>query len=89
MPLTKVRKEIDQLDDQLLKLIKKRAGLVKKVGLIKKKYKLPVINLKREAEIKVKLEKFAKQHDLNKEGLKKIWKALIDQAKVIEKKVKK
>ena len=89
MPLTKVRKEIDRLDHQLLKLFKKRVKLVEKVGIIKKKYGIPIFNKARELEIDKKLEKFAKNHGLRKTFLQKIWKAMIDEAKVIEKRVKK
>jgi chorismate mutase len=88
MPLTKVRKEIDKLDDMLLKLFKKRSKLVERVGLIKKKHKLPIFNKDREIEISHKLEKFAQKHKLRPEFLKRVWKAMIDEAKVIEKKGK-
>ena len=89
MPLTKVRKDIDKLDKELLKLLKKRTKLVERVGLIKKKHKMPIFNKTRELEIDKKLDKFAKEHGLRKTFLQKIWKNLIDEAKVIEKKVKK
>lgn len=89
MPLTKVRKEIDEIDQALMKLFKKRSKLVEKVGKIKKKYGWPIFNKARELEIDKKLDKFAKKHGLRKTFLQKIWKAIIDEAKVIEKKVKK
>jgi len=89
MPLTKVRQEIDKLDKELLKLFKKRSKLVERVGIIKKKHGLPIFNKARELEIDKKLDKFAKKHGLRKTFLQKIWKTMIDEAKVIEKKVKK
>ncbi len=89
MPLTKIRKEIDKLDQELLKLLKKRSKLVERVGLIKKKHKMPILNKVRELEIDKKMDKFAKKHGLRKTFLQKIWKNLIDEAKVIEKKIKK
>lgn len=88
MPLTKVRKEIDKLDHQLMKLFKKRVTLVERVGMIKKKYGLPIFNKTRELEIDKKLDKFAKKHGLRKTFLQKIWKVMIDEAKVVEKKIK-
>ena len=89
MPLTKVRKQIDKLDQELLKLFKKRSKLVERVGLIKKKHGMPILNKARELEIDKKLDRFAKKHGLRKTFLQKIWKAMIDEAKVIEKKIKK
>jgi chorismate mutase len=88
MPLTKVRKEIDKLDHQLLKLFKKRVKLAERVGIIKKKYGMPIVNKARELEIDKKLDKFAKKHGLRKTFLQKIWQAMIDEAKVVQKKIK-
>lgn len=88
MPLTKVRQEIDKLDQQLLKLFKKRVKLVERVGIIKKKYGMPIFNKTRELEIDRKLDKFAKKHGLRKTFLQKIWKTMIDEAKVVQKKIK-
>jgi len=87
MPLTRVRKELDKLDHDLVKLLKKRKGLVKKVAQIKKKHKLPLVQKAREIEIDKKLGKFAKQHKLEKKFLQKIWKNLIDESKAIQKKI--
>jgi chorismate mutase / prephenate dehydrogenase len=88
MPLTKVRKEIDKLDHQLLKLFKKRVKLVERVGIIKKKYGLPIFSKTRELDIDKKLDKFAKKHGLRKTFLQKIWKVMIDEAKVVQQKIK-
>jgi chorismate mutase-like protein len=87
MPLTKIRKEIDKLDQDLVKLLKKRKSLITKVAQIKKKYKLPLFQKAREAEIDKKLAKFAKEHKLDKKFLKKIWTNIIDESKTIQKKI--
>lgn len=76
------------MDKQLLKLLKKRSRLVERVGIIKKKHGIPIFNKLRELEIDKKLDKFAKQHGLRKTFLQKIWKTMIDEAKLIEKKIK-
>ena len=55
MPLKKVRKEIDKLDKDLLKILKKRKSLITKVAQIKKKHKLPLVQKAREADIDKKL----------------------------------
>ncbi|MBD3359626.1 MAG: hypothetical protein GF365_02885 [Candidatus Buchananbacteria bacterium] len=89
MPLTKVRKEIDKLDDDIMKLFKKRKKLVEKVGKIKKKHKIPMLQKVREVDIDKKLDKFAKKHGLKKTFLQKIWKNIIDESKDIQKKIMK
>jgi chorismate mutase-like protein len=46
--LKAVRKQIDRLDEQLLKLVNRRAKLALKIGRIKKRRKWPVFDPKRE-----------------------------------------
>lgn len=89
MFLVKLRKEIDQIDNQIIKLLHQRKKIVEKVGLFKKKQGWPIFNKARELEIDKKLDKFALKYGLRKTFLQKIWKTIIDEAKVIEKKVKK
>lgn len=47
--LSAVRRAIDRLDEQLLKLINKRARLALEIGHIKKRRKWPVFDANREA----------------------------------------
>lgn len=89
MDLKKLRQEIDRLDRDLIHLLRRRKSLVEKVGLFKRKHGLPIFNKAREKEIFKKLDKWAIKHSLRKTFLQKIWKTMIDEAKVIEKKVKK
>jgi len=89
MELKKLRQEIDKIDRKLVNLLRQRKNLVQKVGLFKKKHGLPIFNKAREKEIYKKLDKFAQKHGLRKTFLQKIWKIMIDEAKVVEKKIKK
>lgn len=49
--LDEIRKEIDEIDSQLLPLIIKRMDAAKKVAAIKKENNIPILNTKREEEI--------------------------------------
>jgi len=89
MELKNLRQEIDKIDRKLIDLLGQRKSLVQKVGLFKKKHGLPIFNKAREMEIDKKLDKWAKKHGFRKTFLQKIWKAIIDEAKVIEQKIKK
>ena len=88
MDLKKLRQEIDKVDRDLIGLLRRRKSLAEKVGIFKKKHSLPIFSKARELEIKKKLNHFAKKHGLRQTFLLKIWKILIDEAKVIEKKIK-
>lgn len=49
--LTKFREEIDLIDDELIRLLKKRMELSKEIAKHKMEYALPVVSEKRESEI--------------------------------------
>ena len=89
MPLKKLRKEIDKLDHDIAKLLHKRKKAIEKVAEVKKKYKMPIFDKKREGEISKKLDKFAKKYGFKKTFLQKIWTAIINESKQVQKKIKK
>ena len=75
-----MRKKIDEIDDKLLALFKERIEVSKKIGLLKKKYKMEIFDPQREQEIidgctqnisedeKVYVEKFLRNlMDISKE----------------------
>ena len=49
--LSEIRKEIDQIDNELIALFKRRMDCAKEVGIYKKANNIPVLNQKREDEI--------------------------------------
>jgi len=75
-----MRKKIDEIDDKLLAFFKERLEVSKKIGLLKKKYKMEIFDPQREQEIidgctqnisedeKVYVEKFLRNlMDISKE----------------------
>ena len=75
-----MRIKIDEIDDRLLALFKERLEVSKKIGLLKKKYKMEIFDPQREQEIidgctqnisedeKVYVEKFLRNlMDISKE----------------------
>ena len=75
-----MRKKIDEIDDKLLGLFKERLEVSKKIGSLKKKYKMEIFDPQREQEIidgctqnisedeKVYVEKFLRNlMDISKE----------------------
>lgn len=79
------RQQIDDLDTQLLYLIKKRMAIVKKVGLYKKQKTLPVLDKKRWKKVlETRLTK-VKKLGLNLSFTQKLFELIHDQALEIEK----
>ncbi|MGB9728299.1 MAG: chorismate mutase [Thermoprotei archaeon] len=72
--LMKMRKQIDTIDDEIIKLLNKRMQLCKEIGEIKRMRSIPIEDCKRENEI------------LQKAGIfKSVFKEIISLCKDLEK----
>ena len=72
--LSAYRKEINAIDDKLVKLFIKRMETAGKIGSLKKEAGLPVLNVKREEEVKKRLT--AGVPEEYKESVNKLYDAL-------------
>ncbi|MGC8867061.1 MAG: chorismate mutase [Elusimicrobiales bacterium] len=57
--IKKLRKEIDIIDKKIIMLLDERFEIVKRIGVIKKRLKLPITDKKREKEILTKVNKIS------------------------------
>ena len=74
--LSKIRSELDKLDNLLIKLIKKRTFLVKKVLLLKER-KSQIVDKNRIKEILLNIKKKSKKNNIDPKITNKIWKNMI------------
>ena len=74
--LSKIRSELDKLDNLLIMLIKKRTFLVKKVLLLKEK-KSQIVDKKRIKEILLNIKKKSQKNNIDPKITNKIWKNMI------------
>ena len=81
-----IRKQIDEIDAKILKLLGKRFKIAPKLAKMKKKEKLPVLDKKREVEVFKKLEKIAKKEGVDKKLVEKLWKEILKESRKIQKK---
>ena len=70
------RKMIDEIDQQIFKLIKRRTIVVKKM-LALKKYKSEIFDHKRINQILLKLKRKSIQNKIDPKITKRIWKSII------------
>ena len=71
-----IRKKLDKLDDNLLKIIKKRTNLVDLV-IKNKKFKKDIVDRKRITVILKNIKKKSKKHKIDPKITYKIWKSMI------------
>ncbi len=74
--LNKIRKELDKLDDSLIKIIKKRTNLVKRVLALKER-KNQIVDQKRIYLILKNIKKKSIKHKIDPKITNKIWRNMI------------
>ena len=74
--LSKIRKELDKLDNILIKIIKKRTNLVKKVLALKER-KNQIVDQKRISLILKNIKKKSLKNNIDPKITNKIWKNMI------------
>ncbi|MCD5425552.1 MAG: chorismate mutase [Methanosarcinaceae archaeon] len=73
-----VRKEIEQVDEKIISLIKERVGLSEKVLECKKEMNIPIKDDSREKEIIERVTNYAMEYNLDIGAVKNIFKLLIE-----------
>ena len=74
--LNKIRKQLDKLDDSLIKIIKKRTNLVKRVLALKER-KNQIVDQKRIYLILKNIKKKSIKHKIDPKITNKIWRNMI------------
>ena len=74
--LSKIRRELDKLDDSLIKIIKRRTNLVKRVLALKER-KNQIVDQKRISLILKNIKKKSLKNNIDPKITNKIWKNMI------------
>ena len=82
--IEELRKEIDKIDEKLVKYLSRRSLHAILIGRVKRTLNLPTYNPEREKQIAERISKFL-ESPLSKEGLARIYERIIDEARVIQK----
>ena len=82
--ILELRQQIDDLDEEIIQLLKKRMGISKEVGKLKEKLDIPVEDKNRENEIIDRLTKQAGRN-LSEEQLIRIFTAVFKSSKQVQK----
>lgn len=83
MDIDSIRKQIDQLDDQLLELFNRRADLALQIGEIKKVQKLAVYDPCREKRIFSRMQQ-ANNGPLDNSAIVRLFERVIDESRSLE-----
>jgi len=86
MDLNLIRKKLNKIDSEIIDLLVERQSYMPAVGKYKQKNGLAITQIKREKEILKSLTKVAKKNKINPALVQKIFKLIIKDAKVIQRK---
>lgn len=81
--LDNYRQQIDDIDEELIRLLDRRMRLSNEIGIIKKKHNLVITNEKREEEIKQKILSY-RASELVKENILSIYVAIFRTSKDLQ-----
>ncbi len=79
--IEKLRKEIDSIDNNIIQLLSKRKGIVKKIADIKRQENKPVIDKEREHEIIHRLKKLSKEKGLDEDFIGSVYEIIINNSR--------
>ena len=86
MTLEQLRQRIDELDEDLVRLLNERASCALQIGEIKKTMGLPMYQPEREAEVlrRVRAASVALSGPLGPEAIARLFERVIDEARGLE-----
>jgi chorismate mutase len=81
--LNEMRKQVDEIDKQLVELLIRRTSFSLLIGRIKRSLSLPTYSPERERDINKKITTYLKK-PLNKISLARIYERILDQSRAIQ-----
>ncbi|MDR1556070.1 MAG: bifunctional 3-deoxy-7-phosphoheptulonate synthase/chorismate mutase type II [Tannerellaceae bacterium] len=78
--LSELRRQIDQIDEQLLELLAKRMRISREIGVYKKEHNMPVLQSPRYSEILEKRSRIGEAMELNPDFVREILKEIHEES---------
>jgi chorismate mutase len=82
--ISKQRKKIDEIDDQILLALCKRVKICKAIGDAKKKQNMPIRDLSRESEIFKRIKEKSAQIGLNADQVKAVYREIVNMCSAVQ-----
>ncbi|MGQ9781773.1 MAG: chorismate mutase [Nitrososphaeria archaeon] len=79
-----LRKRIDDIDEQIMKLLSERVDASKEVGRIKRRYNKPIADPNREAEVYVKTRERAGRLKMNPEDCVSVFERIVKMCRSLQ-----
>jgi chorismate mutase len=82
--IQKLRKRIDEIDEQILRLLSERAEICRSIGFLKRDNEIPITDLNRESEIYAKIKGKAPDFGLDAEQVEAIYRQIVNMCSTVQ-----
>ena len=82
--LGRIRAGIDQVDNEIVRQLARRRGLVIKLARVKKVIDVPVYDRKREQALVDRVKKWGAEHELNEEFVEVVFRLIVMNSKEVQ-----
>lgn len=82
--IQKLRMKIDEIDENILKLLSERSEVCRSIGLLKKQSRIPVIDPERQSEIYAKIKGKAADFALDGSRVEEIYRQIVNMCSSVQ-----
>jgi len=82
--IQKLRKRIDEIDEQILRLLGERAEICRSIGLLKKEQGMPVTDPSRENEVYAKIRVKATDFSLDSNEAEAVYRQIVNMCSSVQ-----
>jgi chorismate mutase len=82
--IKQLRKEVDEVDEQILQSLRRRTEICRSIGLVKDKHGLPVQDFPRENDVYAHIRERAAELGLNPSHVEAIYRQIINMCSVVQ-----
>jgi len=82
--IKQLRKRIDEVDEQILQSLSKRAEICRSIGLVKKKHEIPIQDLPRESDVYAYVKEKATDLGLDPAQVEAIYRQIVNMCSAVQ-----
>jgi chorismate mutase len=82
--IQKLRKRIDEIDEQILRFLGERSEICRSIGLLKKENNIPIIDAIRESEVYAKIRGKAPDFGLDADQMETIYRQIVNMCSSVQ-----
>ena len=82
--IKQLRKKVDEVDEQILRSLSKRAEICRSIGLIKEKHSIPVQDYPRENDVYAHIREKAAELSLDQTHVEAIYRQIVNMCSAVQ-----